>query len=160
MYENRLFEDICDYIEGFSQFKTHKESCTITITKFDNNVFNFSVNFRRFDGIDISKINCYNFGPVDGTYFRNIEGTVTSGGPDGIHINFRAISRNFVKNIHGYFSDGPHTTLLPKTLLKLLKEKNIESDLIDEIESTIEAQCSSMYNEGWKEARDLYKQTD
>ena len=156
-YEDRLFEDLCDNVKGFEQFKNHPENCEIAVTDLRDNTCHFYVNLSRFDGIDTSNINCYSFGPVDGTYFRNITGSVSSGGPDGISINFKADSRSAVKCVFGYLTDGPHTTLMPETLENILKEKNIDEDLIQEIMGTISAQSSVNFNEGWMQAKDLYK---
>lgn len=67
---------------------------------------------------------------------------------------------SFKKEIFGHISDGPHTTLSPETLEKVLREQNLDKSLISEIINTINAQRSVSYNEGWEDAKELYKCTE
>lgn len=155
--EEKLFDDLCECFKGFEQFRNHPDNYEIKFMDLKQQTCYFDVRLKHFEGIDKKEINRYVYGPVDGTYYRNIEGSISSGSPDYVYIRFKADSRSMVKIIMGHLSDGPNTTLLPDTLGKVLYDHGIDQELISTIMDTVHSQSNTSYNDGWVEARELYK---
>lgn len=154
--QEKLFYDLCESFNGFEQFKTKPDNYEVSFIDLRGQTCYFSVLLKRFDGIDINHIGKLSYGSIDGTFYRNIEGSVASSAYDYVHIQFKADSRSLVKNIFGHLSDGPNTTLLPDTLMEVLSENNIGEELINEIMATINSQSNTSYNNGWKECKELF----
>lgn len=153
----KLFDDLCECFGGFEQFRAHPDKYEIEFVKLEKNICYFNVILKKFEGFNEKEINCFCYGPCDGTYYLNIEGNVTTAPPEIVYIRFRANSRAVVKSIFGYLSDGPSTTLSPGTLEHLLRDYKIEEKLIEEVMNTIHAQRNCSYNDGWTDAKELRK---
>ena len=79
-------------IPGFDQFREHPGEFLFSATNSnpDGNTAFYSLHMLPFEGMDYSEINSHRYGTYEFNGFHNVEGSVSSGGPDGVHVNFRA----------------------------------------------------------------------
>ena len=117
---------------------------------------------RKYRGFSVCRIcNCsngiseYSFGgfvwPSGYSHYIEKHNVI----PDKVFFDFvMSEEKTAVKMIFGHITDGPSTSFLPDTLEQVLKEKEIDSDLVEEIMKTINAQMMSSYNEGYTDGKE------
>ena len=62
-----------------------------------------------------------------------------------------------VHKVFNHITDGPSSSFSPETLKNILKEKNIEGELVEQIMKTINAQKMVSYSEGYSDGRSSSK---